>query len=54
MDEVPLKPGDVAEPGAPGTGEDACPRCGGSGKLGGEACPTCEGTGVVEQGIGGG
>ena len=50
-----LKPGDEAMPGTPGTGEDLCPDCGGSGKKqdGGE-CPTCEGTGRITQGIGGG
>ncbi|RJG07964.1 hypothetical protein D3870_09560 [Noviherbaspirillum cavernae] len=50
-----LKPGDEALPGTPGTGEDICPTCSGSGKIeGGKECPTCEGTGVIIQGIGGG
>jgi hypothetical protein len=50
-----LSPGDEAMPGTPGTGEDLCEDCGGSGKLrGGQECPTCEGTGKVIRGIGGG
>jgi hypothetical protein len=53
MDEQ-LKPGDVAPPGTPGTGEDLCPRCGGSGQIEEIQCPTCEGTGKVIEGIGGG
>jgi hypothetical protein len=52
--EPPLNPGDEAEPGAPGTGEDICPDCNGSGKLDGADCKTCGGTGKVTQGIGGG
>ena len=50
----PMAPGDEAPPGTPGTGEDVCPDCGGSGKLGdGKACGTCDGSGVVTVGIGG-
>jgi DnaJ-class molecular chaperone len=50
-----MSPGDQAPPGTPGTGETACSRCGGSGRLAGNAvCPECAGTGVVTQGIGGG
>lgn len=30
--EPPLNPGDEAEPSAPGSGEDICPNCNGSGK----------------------
>lgn len=48
------RPGDEAPAGAPGTGEDVCPACGGSGRAGGAACPTCGGTGRVTEGIGGG
>ena len=48
-------PGDDAVPGTPGTGEDVCQRCSGSGQLSpGQECPDCEGTGIVVQGIGGG
>jgi hypothetical protein len=54
MAEQPLNPGDDAEPGTPGTGEDLCPHCGGSGQLNNKACPVCGGTGKVVEGIGGG
>lgn len=47
-------PGDDAAPGTPGTGEDLCPRCGGSGVLDGAECANCGGTGKVVEGIGGG
>lgn len=49
------RPGDEAPPGTPGTGENVCPRCGGSGKLpdSNEKCPDCGGTGKVTSGIGG-
>lgn len=50
-----LKPGDEAPSGTPGTGEDICQDCAGTGKLpNGRECPTCEGTGKIIQGIGGG
>jgi hypothetical protein len=48
------KPGDDAEAGTPGTGENLCPACRGSGKLDGKACESCAGTGIVTEGIGGG
>ncbi|QJW84261.1 hypothetical protein HK414_11710 [Ramlibacter terrae] len=48
-----MSPGDEAPAGTPGTGENVCPRCGGSGRLGVSACPECEGTGKVNVGIGG-
>jgi hypothetical protein len=47
------KPGDDAPPGTPGTGENVCPACGGSGKIGAAACETCAGTGIVTEAIGG-
>lgn len=50
---APMAPGDEAPPGTPGTGEDLCRACGGSGLLNGSACPECEGTGKVTVGIGG-
>lgn len=50
---APMSLGDEAPPGTPGTGEDICPRCGGSGKLGASDCPECGGTGKVTVGIGG-
>lgn len=50
-----LKPGDEARPGTPGSGEDLCEDCGGTGvRKDGSECPTCEGTGRVIRGIGGG
>ena len=48
-----LAPGDEAPPGTPGTGEDICPECNGSGKKGGGSCPNCAGTGRITRGIGG-
>jgi hypothetical protein len=47
------KPGDDAPPGTPGTGENVCSACGGSGKIGAAACETCAGTGIVTEAIGG-
>jgi len=49
-----LNPGDDAPPGTPGTGENVCPECQGSGKLRGEECQNCGGTGIVIEGIAGG
>lgn len=50
---APMAPGDEAPPGTPGTGEDLCRACGGTGQLNGGPCPECEGTGRVTRGIGG-
>lgn len=47
------EPGDEAEPGTPGTGEDVCPHCGGTGKLGDKQCDDCGGSGYIIKGIGG-
>jgi DnaJ-class molecular chaperone len=51
-------PGDEAPAGTPGTGEDVCPICHGTGRILDEddtvACGNCGGTGVVIEGIGGG
>jgi DnaJ-class molecular chaperone len=47
-------PGDQARPGTPGAGENVCPDCKGSGKIGPQPCRTCSGTGKVMEGIGGG
>jgi hypothetical protein len=52
--QPPLNPGDDAAPGTPGTGEDVCPVCSGSGTNNGGTCETCGGTGKVVEGIGGG
>lgn len=48
-------PGDEAKPGTPGTAEDICDGCSGSGQLAdGTTCPECDGSGRVIRGIGGG
>ena len=53
-DRTRMSPGDEAAPGTPGTGEDVCRCCGGSGKMeGGKTCDECGGTGKVTVGIGG-
>ncbi len=53
-DRNAMAPGDEAKPGTPGTGEDICRCCGGSGKMdGGKICEECGGTGKVTVGIGG-
>lgn len=46
-------PGDEAPRGAPGTGEDVCPECYGSGRVNGRPCRNCGGSGVVVRVIGG-
>lgn len=48
-----LNPGDDATPGTPGTGEDLCRECKGTGKINGRPCDNCGGTGIVTEGIGG-
>lgn len=48
-----LNPGDEAEPGTPGTGEDLCPVCSGTGRRAQHTCPNCNGSGRVIEGIGG-
>jgi DnaJ-class molecular chaperone len=53
MPEEPMNPGDQAPPGTPGTGEDVCPKCGGSGRLDQGECENCGGIGKVIRGIGG-
>jgi DnaJ-class molecular chaperone len=49
-----VHPGDEAAPGTPGTGENICPTCKGSGEVRQKPCPDCGGTGKVVEGIGGG
>lgn len=51
---VPLNPGDDAAPGTPGTGEDICPECSGTGRLESRECQNCGGTGRVIKGLAGG
>lgn len=46
-------PGDDAAPGTPGTGENLCRTCGGSGRTDADACPACGGTGRVTEALGG-
>jgi hypothetical protein len=46
-------PGDEADPGTPGTGEDVCPKCRGSGMLDTEPCSNCQGVGRIIKAIGG-
>lgn len=48
-----LNPGDQAPPGTPGTGENICPDCNGSGKIDGQPCETCGGSGKIIEGVGG-
>ena len=51
-------PGDEAPAGTPGTGEDVCPICHGTGRILDQddtvECGNCGGTGVITEGIGGG
>lgn len=49
-----MHPGDQAEPATPGTGENTCPDCRGTGYLQNRACPNCGGTGKIIEGISGG
>jgi hypothetical protein len=58
VSDAPMNPGDDAPPGTPGTGEDVCPVCHGSGQVRQDsetvACANCGGSGVIVEGIGGG
>ncbi len=51
-------PDDDPEPGTPGTAEDTCPECAGTGKRRNEEtgkqsdCERCDGTGIIIQGVG--
>jgi DnaJ-class molecular chaperone len=47
-----IKPGDEVAPGSQQSGENLCPRCGGSGQLTDGPCPECGGTGKVTVLIG--
>jgi DnaJ-class molecular chaperone len=46
--------GDEIPSGTPGSGDDVCPRCNGSGKMEGQECEFCSGTGIITRAIGGG
>jgi DnaJ-class molecular chaperone len=47
-------PGDEADAGTPGTGEDICRTCGGTGQIDAGICAACGGSGKVVVGVGGG
>jgi RecJ-like exonuclease len=49
-----MNPGDDAPPGTPGTGEDVCLECNGTGNVQDGECPNCGGTGKVIKGVAGG
>ena len=49
-----LKPGDDAAAGTPGTAENICPDCNGTGLINDTTCANCDGTGKVVQGLAGG
>ncbi len=61
-DPIRHTPADDPAPGTPGTGEDICPVCHGTGKAldertgqpTGAMCERCDGTGRIIEGIGGG
>ena len=46
------KPADEAPEGTPGSGENVCSRCGGTGLVAGNRRPDCEGTGTVTTNVG--
>ncbi len=50
-DAAKMAPGDEAPPGTPGTGEDVCPDCGGSGRVDGADCQNCLGRGRIIKAI---
>jgi hypothetical protein len=45
---------DAVPPGTPGSGENICRRCSGTGTIGGQVCPECNGSGKVVTPVGGG
>ena len=54
MNDPSTNPGDDAAPGTPGTGENVCPICSGSGRIEDTECSECGGLGKVIEAIGGG
>lgn len=53
MSDDNIAPGDEAAPGTPGTGENLCRHCDGTGEYDGKPCPVCGGSGRVIEGLGG-
>jgi len=57
-ENTPINPGDEAAAGTPGTGDDVCPICHGTGRILDEddtvPCDNCGGTGIITEGVGGG
>jgi DnaJ-class molecular chaperone len=53
MQTPDTKPNPGAARGTPGTGEDVCPQCQGSGRVDGSQCPNCGGRGKIIRGVGG-
>ena len=52
-DPISAKPGDQAPEGTPGSGDNVCATCSGSGTIDGQQCTACLGTGVVQDAVGG-
>ena len=48
-----MAPGDEAPAGTPGTGENVCRMCGGTGSVDSHICTDCEGSGKVVEAVGG-
>lgn len=44
--------GDEVPEGTPGSADNTCPRCHGSGKLGDVLCSDCDGSGVIHVNVG--
>ena len=49
----PINPGDDATAGTPGTGENICRKCNGSGRAANGPCPSCDGSGKVTAAVSG-
>lgn len=48
-----INPGDEAAEGTPGTGDNICRECGGSGRAANGPCQSCAGSGKVTAALGG-
>lgn len=44
---------DTVPAGTPGSAENVCRHCAGTGKVEGSTCPVCEGSGIVITPVGG-